>query len=67
MAHLYYDTNNPNAEITYRVSNGWGDQTTALERTFTYWNISLMSAMTQLKFDNSNVGAYGKGFNTIMI
>ena len=64
---LYSETNNPKSGIAYKVSNGGGDQTNAPGRTVTYWNSSLMSAMTQLNFDNSNVGAYGIGLNTIMI
>jgi hypothetical protein len=64
---LYSETNQPKAGITYKVGNGGGDQTTAPTRTVTYWNSSLMSAMTALNFDNSNIGAYGIGFNTIMI
>ena len=67
MSLLYSETNNPKAGITNKVSNGGGDQTAAPGRTVTYWISSLMSAMTQLNFDNSNVGAYGIGFNTIML
>ena len=35
MSLLYSETNNPNAGITYKVSNGGGDQTTAPGRTVT--------------------------------
>ena len=67
MSVLYSETNNPKAGITYKVSNGEGDQTTAPGRTVTYWNSSIKSTKTQLNFDNSNGGEYGIGFNTIMI
>ena len=67
MSLLYSETNNPKAGIPYKVSNGGGDQPTAPGRTVTYWNSSLTSTKTQLNFDNSNVGAYGIGFNTIII
>ena len=67
MRVLYSETNNPKAGITYKASKGGVDQTTAPGRTVTYWNSSLMSAMTQINVDNGNGGAYGIGINTIMI
>ena len=67
MTLLYSETNNPKAGLTYKVTNGRGDQTTAPGRTVTYWNSLLMLAMTQPNFDKSNVRAYGIGFNTITV
>ena len=67
MSLLYSETNNTKAVMTYRISNGGGDQTTAPGRTVRYWNSSMISTMTKLNFDKSNVGAYSIGLNTIMI
>lgn len=67
MCLLYSETDNPKAGISYQVSSGGTDQTTAPGHTVTYWKTIQTAVMTQLNFDNSNPGAYGAGFNTVMI
>ena len=59
-------TDTPKAGITYKISNGGGDETTAPGRTVTYWNSSVNFAIKHPNYDKSNVGALAIRLHTII-